>query len=225
MLPVVPKVRVGDVLFGTRHLRQWIHASSQNSYIESIYQGVPDLGRKIISPSKDCQFIVAANSGRHFLTWSPFENLAILFVNSGKGSERMRPDLFAHWFIRTPGRHAQLAAWPEWAFGMWAFLQMGLCMHKDFRMHLPQTAQLPFDLHRMVTKPYPRVQALAAILNVAAQGLLRGRSNPPTVWPYSYGPRPEDAAMFQRNTEDMSRHPRVIAFLRKNQKPGGQPTA
>lgn len=220
MLPVVPKVRVGDVLFGTRHLRQWIHLSSQHHHIEAIDQGLPE-GRKIVSPSKDCPFVVAVNGGRHFMAWSPFENLALLFVNGNK-PERMRPDLFAHWFIRTPARNPQLKDWPDWAFGMWAYLQAGLCLHKDFRMHIPTNPYLTFDLHRMITRPYPRASASEAILRVASQGLTRARTSPPTVWPGSYGPRPEDAAMFQHSIEEMSRSRRVMAFLKKNTKLGGQ---
>lgn len=226
MLPVVPKVKVGDVLFGTRHLREWIHTASHYYLIRAIYQDAPAPSFKIASPPRDCPFIVGANSGRHFFAWSPFENLALIFANhTDKGGERMRPNLFSHWFIRTQDKRPKLSDWPDWAFGMWANLQMGLCLHKDFRVALPSVASLPFVLHQLVKKPYPRRNAESAILGIAAQGLFRRRTHFPVVWPAGLGPLPNDAEIFRRELVTLSKSPLVSAFLKKNKKPGEQEIA
>lgn len=154
MLPVVPKVRVGDVLYATRNLRNWLQAASLSVSVVHLGRGTRAGKEVIYSPSKKDKYIVCVNVGLVFSVFVLNRDLVLFFVNpaSGEGSKkvsggndypypgaptssekpkkgswlerRMSPAIFSTWFVRSSERMPDLRTWPDYAYGTWAALQM-----------------------------------------------------------------------------------------------------
>ncbi len=162
MRPVVPRVRVGEVLLGTKNLRNWLHTSALRVYVrrlkgrptESLENGLPPL-------AKTDKFVVAVNAWETFGVWNRENEIVLLFVNPPRGrggfgpvesgAPRMSPDLFARWFIRTKGRQPDLEAWPNYAYHLWAALQMNVYSggpHRQINYAAMLGVEAPFTLAR-----------------------------------------------------------------------------
>jgi hypothetical protein len=107
--PVVPKIRVGDVLRGTRNLRSWIHASMWKTYIDASDRGVlylPTPRSIVFNLSKEDDFIVAVNAWNKFAVWHRKQKLLILFLNGQSNSDGIseRP----RQVVEIPERHRKL---------------------------------------------------------------------------------------------------------------------
>lgn len=99
MKPIIPKVHVGDILLGTKNLRNWLQTASIFRYLTVLKNGIPwDAGivknYNIYTPSKDDKFVVAVNIGNSFLVWQIGQNITILFVN-GKSKTMTKPNILA----------------------------------------------------------------------------------------------------------------------------------
>ena len=132
MRPLVAKVKVGDVLYGTRNLRSYLRTASLLQRVEAVANGVTESRlKKVYAPSKDDEFVVAVNAWGNFGVWCARENLMLLWINPEKtrvaqGLEalRMTPAHFAYWFVRTKGRKPDLREWPPYAYNLWVYLQL-----------------------------------------------------------------------------------------------------
>ena len=169
MKPVVPKICVGDVLCGTKNLRNYLRTSSFTNYLDALSNGETKsiATRLLYTPKKNDRFIVTVNRDNQFMVWSNNKNIALLFYN---GLSRVTPDLalanirprmnaqlFAQWFTRTKARHPDTQLWPPWAYYLWASVQMNARNNKSiklrFRLYTLVNEQfrwrLPFDIHRL----------------------------------------------------------------------------
>jgi len=132
--PLVPKIRAGEVLRGTRNLRHWLRTSSILHNVEHLSRNGreftdPVLSKGLYTPQKDDTFIVAANTPFHFCVWSARQNITLIFINpSGRHTQDippyMNPGLFATWFVRTNEYNLDLNKWPNFAYYLWGMVQM-----------------------------------------------------------------------------------------------------
>ncbi len=77
MLPVVPKVRVGDVLYATRNLRNWLQTASLKSAANYAHEGGVGgrVAKSIIyTPKRTDKYVVCVNTGRVFAVFIHEEN-------------------------------------------------------------------------------------------------------------------------------------------------------
>ncbi len=89
MRPLIPKVRLGDVLYGTRHLRHYLRAISVLTQLATISEysrsNLQEIGLKLIpplyAPRKDDPFVTAVNANGRFAVWSTNGPAVLLFVN------------------------------------------------------------------------------------------------------------------------------------------------
>lgn len=153
MHPVIPRVKVGDILKGTRNLRNWLQAAD---LYRCIRRGGLRRGQtSLYIPSKDDDFIVAANSWESFAAWSPNRDIMLFFCNprdkggQPQGEIRLNPTNFATWFVHTSGRHPDLKSWPDYAYYMWAVTHMNLCGNPEFSWNIFFSThyKFPFDYH------------------------------------------------------------------------------
>lgn len=134
MQPLVPKIRAGEVLRGTRNLRHWLRTASILHNLETLHRNGrgftdPSLAKGLYTPQKDDAFVVAANTPFHFCAWSPRQNVTLIFINPTGAHVKtarsyMNPSLFATWFVRTNEYNLDLKTWPHSAYYLWAMLQM-----------------------------------------------------------------------------------------------------
>lgn len=123
MQPVVPKVQVGDILYGTRNLRNWLQAASLHCCVDNITHGLreKEAKRYLYIPSKDNQHVVIVNSGLAFMVWIKGSNIILPFMNphpsqSPKRSAKAEPSTGARkmWTdLPTPKGSAGLAIRPK----------------------------------------------------------------------------------------------------------------
>lgn len=84
MLPVIPKVRAGDVLRGTKNLRNWLQLASVHTYLNSLlgeYTGARKSRNFIYTPTKNERFVVAVNNLGRFGVWVEGQEIFLLFNN------------------------------------------------------------------------------------------------------------------------------------------------
>ncbi len=153
MRPLIPKVQVGSILYGTKNLRNWLRKSSLLTCLEHMHQGYQAAQAKkfIFTPQKDDEYIVAVNAWGRFAVWSPKSKVVLVFINrdsreqgrprkelppalavfdktidkaTGNPDTRMDPSIFPSWFINTNKRHIDLRGWPGYAYHLWASLHM-----------------------------------------------------------------------------------------------------
>lgn len=83
MRPVIPKVRVGDILLGTKNLRNWLQTASLLGYITQLadpHDQNPK-GGSLFIPTKKDRFVVAANSWETFAVWGMDREVMVMFCN------------------------------------------------------------------------------------------------------------------------------------------------
>lgn len=174
MRPLIPKVRIGSVLYGTKNLRNWLRKASLLNCLELMHAGhkVEMAKKAIFSPQKDDEYIVAVNAWDRFCVWSPRSNIVLTFLNrdragnqSRKSSKRlavalshlqehggappdqvMDPSIFPSWFINTDKRNIDLKQWPGYAYHLWASLHMNIVSSHagDIRL-VPSFPRRPFS--------------------------------------------------------------------------------
>ncbi|KKL80965.1 hypothetical protein LCGC14_1999490 [marine sediment metagenome] len=83
MLPVVPKVRVGDILYATRNLRNWLQTASLMYSVKHIRNGGSARSSKsvIYTPKREDKYVVCVNAGLVFAVFIPGQELVLFFIN------------------------------------------------------------------------------------------------------------------------------------------------
>jgi len=182
LLPVVPKVRVGDVLYATRNLRNWLRTASLSVSVTQRDDGVRARKGIIYSPSKKDKYVVCINAGLVFSVFLPDRDMVLFFVNAvpqtrtSKSSSdphlvfpsleklkkcwrtenRMSPAIFSTWFVRSSERIPDLRTWPDYAYAAWAALQMNASsLDGDYRLCI----QIPKG-HEHLFLPHMGTQSL-----------------------------------------------------------------
>jgi len=146
--PLIPRIRVGDVLKGTRNLRYYLQSASTLKYLQEIKHGAGRARARrqnIYRPSKNDRFLVTVNAWGLFGVYSLDTELILLFGNPtirpkkttrgppGIGriepmmpAMRMNPTIFSQWFIRTHFKMTDLRDWHDSAYYMRASLHLNL---------------------------------------------------------------------------------------------------
>lgn len=180
MHPLIPKVKVGDILLGTRNLRSYLRTVSVLECLNRLYTG---LGKQqsradLYTPSKAREYIVACNAWNMFGVWEQSSNVVVLFANPSTTGEPplMDPKIFAHWFIRTKDKSLDRTSWPEHAINLWAFLHMNA-------ISLPRNGQ-GFMLAERYNLPFTLADKLQQLdrtdhaLNYVRGAIKRGYTRP-----------------------------------------------
>jgi len=83
LLPVVPKVRVGDILYATRNLRNWLQTASLMYSVKHIRNGGSARSSKsvIYTPKREDKYVVCVNAGLVFAVFIPGQELVLFFIN------------------------------------------------------------------------------------------------------------------------------------------------
>ena len=141
MNAVVPKIRVGDVLLGTKNLRNYIRTCSQLRYLNHLSRkrkGLHNIKTPLYTPNKQDKFIVAVNNNTRFAVWSSNQNVILFFGNSPSSPEEFKPvmdrEIFAQWFLKTPGRNPNVSDWPIQAHFLWASIHKNAVMNPNKRL-------------------------------------------------------------------------------------------
>lgn len=183
MQPLVPKIRVGEVLRGTRNLRHWLRIASILHNVRLHHMRgphAPILVKNLYAPHKDDTFVVAANTPFCFSVWSARKNITLIFINPhGKLLESaptyMSPSLFATWFVRTGEYFLDLNRWPHYAYYLWVLVQMNalaLPTHRHY-LSLGSYYDCPFEFHVEVNNGQIRESAAKYIQQSSTWGRLR----------------------------------------------------
>ena len=90
MLPVVPRVHAGDILYATRNLRNWLQTASLMYSVKHIRDGGTLKASKgvIYTPNKKDKYVVCANAGLVFAVFVPEREMLLAFVNSDPKVQR-----------------------------------------------------------------------------------------------------------------------------------------
>ena len=236
MHPVIPKVRVGDILLGTKNLRNWLHTASLLSYVNQLADPHCRNPKKssLYLPTKKDRFVVAVNAWETFAVWGLGRDTVVLFCNpvtppSGRSpqprghSDRdqsepaMSPALFAQWFIRTQGKRPDLLnTWPNHAYYLWASLQMNGISNPNHRLSytLAPGIEAPFTthLHNDSSKGPIREHVEQDI----RYGLPRHKQRRRSVIGYrAYGPSLRDISRWRENIREVTSNPRVMKKLKE----------
>jgi hypothetical protein len=234
--PVIPRVRVGDILSGTRNLRHYLQTAVTLNYLEDIHQGA--MGRRkdkqhVYNPAKDEKFLVVANAWGSFCAVSTVANVGLFFRNPTDGPIRipmgkkqllprstalyMAPAIFSQWFIRTEEKQPDVRKWPDYAFHIWASAQMNLCnivADGALTLHLQGGPQGPFSLV-LNGKGVKRDNIHHYIREWSVRGHTRlsypDRGRLPNG---GYGPRLEDLSGMKERIRELCRNPRVVQRLK-----------
>jgi hypothetical protein len=130
MIPLVPGVRVGDILTGTRILRHWLRAASIWRIFYNVSNNRGSILPPLYSPRKSDQYVVLANIGEAFSVWNRKDGTVLVFANPSIPSDnphiyqRMSPAIFSSWFVRTEGRLPDVMDWDDKARYVWLSIQM-----------------------------------------------------------------------------------------------------
>lgn len=228
MRPVIPKIRVGDILLGTKNLRSWLQTSSLLKCISQVEQGL--LGEpesSLCLPSKADQYVVAANAWEAFGVWTLDRDFTLVFSNPGPRRHRSRghdpepamsPGLFAQWFIRTRGRRLDLSTWPNPAYYLWGSLQMNAAGRRYHGLSFAPTPDLhgnPLTMSRQTTPPRDDMR------EITETAIRCGSTRPKApqrreAQGFAYGPCLRDIPNMQAEIRRIAANPRVVkSFLKK----------
>ena len=235
MKPVVQKVRVGDVLLGTKNLRSYLRTCSMLRYFRVLdrrYGPKGDPKSLLYTPSKQDQFIVAVNNHDRFAVWSTNKNVVLLFVNRAAGGLRgnesmMDSSTFAQWFVRTQGRSPSVKSWPVYAHYLWASIHMNAWRNPETQLrmnsgHAEHTEDGPFEFADGMGADSVDRQTLAhAVRESVTRGVFRNFPNSKKQTPQlfsggGYGPRLQDLPGMRSNLQSMMSNPRLISKAKQS---------
>lgn len=173
--PLIPKVRVGEILHGTRNLRNylkyagWVYLLSYNelSLIRSSATGLKKLiAERTYFPRKDDEFVVLANSSYSFCVWGKNKDTFIFFINPHEKYKRLKPNeeirmspqIFSTWFTKTNSFNLKTNEWPLAASYVRSALHLEARLNKE--THLPfqvstNQCRIPKEIfeHLKITPP------------------------------------------------------------------------
>lgn len=240
MGPVIPKVRVGDILLGTKNIRNWLQTASLLGYINQLANdySTPKKG-SLYLPSKKDRFVVAVNAWETFAVWGLDRDLVILFCNPTKerlqggrgyavpapmprhldlGDEvAMSPALFSQWFIRTQGKRPDLLkTWPDHAYYLWASLQMNGISNPEHPVSymIPPGVDTSFITH--LHNEHPKSQIRERVQESIQLGLVRSKQRRrKPVGGRAYGPSLRDIPRWRAEISGLTANPRVVKKLKE----------
>lgn len=239
MRPLIPRVRVGDVLKGTRNLRYYLQTASTLKYLQEIRHGhsVERLRRRIYRPSKNDKFLVTVNAWGLFGVYSLDTEVILLFGNptirpknstrspNGRLSSiqpkmpemRMNPTIFSQWFIRTHIKMIDLREWKSSAYYMRAALHLNLANIRSDNIpsYYFQHGQSGIFEGHMNGEGWQRDTLRALSSEWAPRGVTRvgaptGKNNPGG----GFGPRLEEIEDMRREIFQLCTNPRVAQRLK-----------
>lgn len=238
MRPVIPKVRVGDILLGTKNLRNWLQTASLVNYLSTLASHRNPKKGSLHVPTKKDRYVVAVNAWDTFAVWGIERDVVILFCNpvevsaleggipypsprgrrKGPAEAVMSPGLFAQWFIRTRGKRPDLLnTWPDYAYYLWASLQMNAISspRNSINYLLPPPTESPFTahLHNEHGKGLIRERVEQAIRDGLPRHKQRRRS---PSGGRAHGPSLQDIPRWKEKIRGIAANPRVIKKLREN---------
>ena len=153
MIPVVPKIRAGEILLATKHLREWFRLEALLDYMCLIHLLVWESGSQShikkamnLSPKtipKDEEFLVVVNQEPNFLVWGKTSEAGAFFSNA-VGNPLSSAD-FAHWFIRTGRLWVDVAQWHYVPRAYWALLHMNAVAPGVRQAHYPVWMPQPYE--------------------------------------------------------------------------------
>lgn len=238
MRPLIPRVRVGDVLKGTRNLRYYLQTASTLKYLQEVKHG-HSMGRlrsQIYRPSKNDKFLVTVNAWDLFGVHSLDTELVLLFGNPAirtKNSTRslgspsyiqpkvlglrMDTTIFSQWFIRTHAKMIDLRDWKDSAYYMRSALHLNLANIRHDSVpsyHFQHGQSGVFDGH-MNGEGWQRDVLLSMSREWAARGATRvgaptGKNTPGG----GFGPRLEEIDEMKREIFQLCTNPRIAQRLK-----------
>lgn len=233
MRPVVPKVRVGEILHGTRNLRHWLRLASTVRSMEDV-RSAKEMGivvggskKELHTPSKLDTFVVSSNMEPCFSVWGSNQNVVLLFINPhrefrGRLSNRMDPSLFSQWFTRSEDLQPDLRTWPSHAYTLWACLQMGCWGRDDSGVRFPfrpDSQREAFALHDGLNQ-VDRNRAAQGVKAAIGRGAVRAHN---VMFTHAdgellrgFGPKLSDLAVMKRRLTELAQDPRVLAEAKKH---------
>lgn len=224
MRPVISRVRVGDVLKGTRNLRNWLQTAATLNYLNYILHcyGPNDKAKECIyTPSKNDEFLVTVNAWGIFGVYNVNKNVVLVFVNPNKAllnesslnkHIRMDSTIFSKWFIRTNLKYPDLTTWQQYPYYMWATLHLNMGS-KDHAWKRPQLSILdgpegPFKMYRRKLGDWDK----PALKELIKLNISRGITRPKTVRALgrtAQGPKLEQVSEMREDIRVLCSNPRL----------------
>jgi len=223
--PVIQRVRVGDVLRGTRNLRNYLRVCSHLRCVKAMSVNYPPSEAKsfLYTPSKLDEFIVAANTHERFAVWSRNKNVCLVFVKGAGGSShstQMSPEIFARWFIRTENRRPDISSWPNYAYCLWATLQMNTWRNPhtpiSFYGGTGSRENRPFAADTAISSVTVREAVTESVHQGVFRNLTRTKNNKTPQPKYftsmgAPGPDLKDIPILRKELEIFYRDPRIVS--------------
>jgi hypothetical protein len=228
MKPVVPKIRVGDVLLGTKNLRSYLRTCSLIRYFQVLdrrsFGPKIEAGSLLYTPHKQDRFVVMANNHGKFAVWSPNKNVVLLFINpqAEYGSlEYMNPEIFAQWFLRSSGKSPDVRSWPLHAHYIWGSLHMNAWKNRHtplkFNVRGAEAEEAPFVNHKSISPGSVERQTISeAVRESVMHGVFRNLPDSKKRTPHlfgggGYGPNLREVAQLRSKLETLMRNPRLVS--------------
>lgn len=235
MRPVISKVRVGDVLLGTKNLRNYLRTCSLLRYFRALDRKVgqkEDPKSLLYTPGKQDPFVVAINNHDKFAVWSPNKDVILMFINHPSSElyvarKSMDPDIFAQWFVRTTDKNPDVAAWPRHAYFLWAALHMNAWRNPERSLQvrfnncrMEEEYDLPFAMAKSLGVDGVDNPTIAeAVRESVTRGVFRNLPNSRKTSPQIFGgsncgPSLKDLPRLRRNLESYAKNSRLISKAR-----------
>lgn len=234
MKPVVPKIRVGDVLLGTKNLRSYLRTCSLIRYFQVLdrrFGPKEEAGSLLYTPNKQDPFIVMANNHGNFSVWSPNKDVVLLFINPHKdyfdGNEYMNPKIFAQWFVKSPGRSPDVRSWPLHAHYIWGSIHMNAWRNRHtplkFNVRGAEPEESPFTHAKFIGPNSVERQTISeAVRESIKHGVFRNLPDRQKRTPHlfggsGYGPNLREAAQLRSKLETLMRNPRLVSKAKQEE--------
>jgi len=235
--PLIPRVRVGDVLLGTRNLRHYLQTAATLNYLQEVSQDLSYRNRakaNLYRPSKEDEFLVTVNAWDTFGVYNVSKEVMLLFHNPSKDlstpagfirkkptgksfPRRMDTTIFSKWFIRTNMKYTDLSGWPATPYYMWAALHMNLnSIRSDSvpNFHCDGSPHGPFHMGSQ-QRNWKRGQLMTLLRDWVPTGITRSGAPTPRQLPnQGFGPRLEDIEGMRRDIESLCSNPRLAQRLK-----------
>ena len=229
MRPLIPRVRPGDILKGTRNLRNYLQVASTLTYLNDLSNGArpskKDKAKDIYRPSKNERFLVTVNAWGVFGTYSLDTEVVLLFSNPllphHTGSERMNPTIFSKWFIRTPYKRTALVEWPYYAYYMRVALHLNMGNARSDNApnyHFHTGVAGPFTMRDVSYAHHSRGSLNEFLRMWATRGATRATATHGRNCPSGgFGPRLEETADLHEQVRTLCSNPRIAERIKKEQ--------
>lgn len=223
MQPVIGKVAVGDVLKGTKNLRNYLRARSLQDRIRKVINNPNHKPAKLYTPSKKDNFVVAVNAWDRFGVWCEREEIVLYWCNFSPKQpapkhykqpvpEYMSPSIFSKWFVKTNDKRPQVDLWPDYAYAMWTLLNLNAAGTGEFHLDLGNLVIGPFRHKENLVSCFQnpiKIEAKRNLLRAIKTGhtreleLSKKAHHMPRWTGFKGGPRIEDIKDIREEIHDM----------------------